>query len=103
MENIKKLTVFGMELDVVEVSFEPSIEHFNEYVLGDGSVIRVKSVVTSIMRVHEQFMADGSPIYFVFTSPATRVVSSTLRPPVSAPEGSSVEMEAGTTESEPIH
>jgi len=88
METIKKLTVLGKDIDVVEVSFEPKAEFFNEYQLGDGSVIKVKSVVTSVMRVHDQFTPDGSPIYFVFTSPATRVVSSPLgRPPSAAVTG----------------
>lgn len=101
MENTKKLKVFGAEIDVVDVPFEPTAEYFNEYALGDGSVIKVKSVVTSIMRVHEQFMPDGSPIYFVFTSPATRVVSSTLKGPVQE-QTESVSAETASAESEPI-
>ncbi len=79
METTKKLKIFGNEVDVVEVSFEAKTpEPFSEYVLGDGSVIKVKSVVTSVMRVHDQFAPDGTPIYLVFTSPATRVTSSPL-------------------------
>ena len=78
-EQIQKLQVFGKELDVVEVGFDPLEEHFNQYKLADGSVIRVKSVVTSVKRIHNQFGSEGEPIYLVYTSPATRVVSSTIK------------------------
>ena len=79
-EQVRKLRVFEREIDVVDVDFEPEEEHFNRYKLSDGSVIKVKAVVTSIMRVHEQFSPDGDPIYLVYTSPATRVESTPLRP-----------------------
>lgn len=81
-EQIQKLQVFGKELDVVEVGFDPleqHFNHFNQYKLADGSVIRVKAVVTSVKRIHDQFGSEGEPIYLVYTSPATRVVSSTIK------------------------
>jgi hypothetical protein len=81
-EKTRKLRVFEQEVDVVDVEFKPIVEHFNEYELGDGSSIRVKAVATSIMRIHNQFGADGDPIYIVITSPATRVIKSTLKPDV---------------------
>jgi hypothetical protein len=77
-DKIQKLKVFGKEIDVVEVGFDPTEEHFNRYKLADGSVIRVKAVVTSVKRIHDQFGAEGEPIYLVFTSPATHVESSTI-------------------------
>ena len=78
-EQIRKLRVLGMEIDVVDVEFNPLEEHFNRYELSDGSVITMKAVATAVVRVHDQFTPDGDPIYLVFTSPATRVVSSPLK------------------------
>ena len=75
----RKIKVFGKDVDVVEVPFEPIVEHFNEYKLEDGSVIKVKAVAVSVMRVDDQFMPDGSPVYIVLTSPAVKVMSSTLK------------------------
>jgi hypothetical protein len=78
-EKTRKLRVFDQDIDVVDVEFKPVVEHFNEYELGDGSLIKVKAVATSIMRIHNQFTTDGDPIYIVITSPATRVTKSGLK------------------------
>jgi hypothetical protein len=76
----RKMPVFGHEVDVTDVSIKRASEHFNEYELDDGTVLSVKSVATSMMRVEGQFTPDGRPIYIVLTSPAVRVVSSPLTP-----------------------
>jgi hypothetical protein len=83
-EQTRKLRVFEQEIEVVDVEFRPIAEHFNEYELGDGSVIKVKAVATSVMRVHNQFSPDGDPIYLVITSPATRVIKSGMKPATKA-------------------
>jgi hypothetical protein len=80
----KKLPVFGFEVDVSEVPIVKATEEFNEYVLEDGSVLKVKSVATSIMRVEGQFLPDGKPVYIVVTSPAVRVDSAVLMKPAKA-------------------
>jgi len=80
-DKTRKLRVFDNDVDVVDVAFDPVAEYFNEYRLEDGSVIKVKAVATSIMRVHNQFTLEGTPVYIVITSPAVRVTASTLTPP----------------------
>jgi hypothetical protein len=75
----KKLPVFGLEVEVSDVPIVKAEERFNQYVLEDGSVLRVKSVATSMLRVEGQFLPDGSPIYIVVTSPAVNVESSPLK------------------------
>lgn len=78
-ETKKKITVFGFEVDVSDVPIVKADERFNLYVLEDGSVLRVKSVATSMLRVDGQFLPDGSPIYIVVTSPAVSVESSPIK------------------------
>ncbi len=46
------------------VDFETVREEYNSYKLSDGSMIRMKTVVTSIIRTDE-FSPDGEPIYVV--------------------------------------
>jgi hypothetical protein len=46
------------------VDFETVREEYNSYKLSDGSMIRMKTVVTSIIRTDE-FSPDGDPIYVV--------------------------------------
>jgi hypothetical protein len=67
----------GEEHDAVELSFQTSGENWNEYLLDDGSVVRVKLVMTSIARVEGVYDQNGSPIY---VAQSTNVMS------VSAPE-----------------
>ena len=67
----------GQEVDGTEIGYRSSGEHWNEYLADDGSVIRVKLVVTDIVRVDGVFDAQGQPAYLVQSS---NVVS------VSAPE-----------------
>ena len=73
--------MLGLELDVSEVPVVQSDEHehINTYVLEDGSVLRVRSVATSILRVEGQYLPDGSPIYLVLATPVTSVASSRLK------------------------
>ena len=47
------------------MSFQTGAEHWNEYLLTDGSVIRLKTVVTDILKVVGKFDAEGNPVYVV--------------------------------------
>jgi hypothetical protein len=75
----KKLPIFGHEIDVSDVPIIKAEEHFNKYVLEDGTVLNVKSVPTSIMRIDGQFMPDGSPIYIINATPVSSVESSKIK------------------------
>ena len=46
------------------VDFETLREEYNSYKLADGSIIRMKTVVTNIIRT-EEFAPTGEPIYVV--------------------------------------
>ena len=46
------------------VDFETVREEYNAYKLADGSMIRMKTVVTSIIRTDE-FTPEGEPLYIV--------------------------------------
>ena len=46
-----------------EVGFRTAGEHWNEYLLDDGSVLRLKLVVTSVVRIEDTYDNDGNPVY----------------------------------------
>jgi len=79
-ETKKKMTLFGKDMDVTEVPVSESTEAFNTYKLEDGTVLKVKNVATSVLRLEGQFnpLPDGRPVYLVFTSPVVNVESSPL-------------------------
>lgn len=62
----RKINIPGMgPTEVVEVGFRPLAEHWNEYLLDDGTTIRLKGVVTVMYRVVDQYDDDGNPAYIV--------------------------------------
>lgn len=44
------------------VDFEPVKESWNEYLLADDNTLRVKCIVTKIIKT-EQIALDGAPVY----------------------------------------
>jgi hypothetical protein len=80
-ETKKKIDVFGHQIDVTEVPVAKADEKFVQYELEDGSVLKVKGVAASIMRVDDQFLPDGSPVYIVAMNPVVSVLSSPLKKP----------------------
>ena len=58
----------GKLLDVTEVGFRATGEHWNEYLLDDGTLARVKLVVTSVYRIDGQWDPKGRPVYMIESS-----------------------------------
>jgi len=77
-ETKKKIPAFGLELNVSEVPIIKTEECVSRYTLEDGTVLRVKSVATSILRIDGQYLPDGSPAYLVVATPVATVESSLL-------------------------
>ena len=80
-EEKRKMTLLGAEMDVAEVPIEKSDEPMATYELEDGSVLKVRNIATSIIRLEGQFTPDGRPIYIVLTTPAVNVQKSKLSAP----------------------
>jgi hypothetical protein len=58
-----KVPVQGKDTPGVEVDIKSSVEHWNEYTLSDGTKLKVKIVLTRVVRT-EKFKPDGEPVYF---------------------------------------
>src|SRR5215510_8100806 len=59
-----ELRVGDKTIEGTLVDFETVREEYNSYKLSDGSMIRMKTVVTNIIRT-EEFTPTGEPIYVV--------------------------------------
>lgn len=69
MERKRRIEVPGQgQIDVTEVGFRSDGEYWNEYLLDDGTVARVKLVVTSVYRVDGQVDPKGQPVYLIESS-----------------------------------
>ena len=75
-EQKKKMDILGSMRDVVDTPVKSATEFFNEYVLEDGTIIKVKNVATNFLRVDGQFLPDGRPVYLVLSTPVVNVESS---------------------------
>lgn len=74
----KKTTInFGGEMvPAEEMDYEPLRETWNEYRVADGSLLRLKVIVSKILRL-EKRNEQGEPIYLINS---TNVVSATVPP-----------------------
>jgi hypothetical protein len=55
----------GEEHEAEPIGFRASGEHFNEYLLDDGSVLRIKLVLTDVWKVKDTYDRYGDPAYLV--------------------------------------
>ena len=58
-----KINFQGQEVDATEIEFQTRKEDWNEYQLMDGTVIKMKLVVSEIFRIEGMYDAAGNPTY----------------------------------------
>jgi hypothetical protein len=60
-----KVPYQGRQVEGESVDFLTRKEDFNEYQLTDGKILKIKMVVTRIIRLEEEKTPDGKPIYLI--------------------------------------
>lgn len=63
----------GSEVEATDVDFETIREDWNEYKLEDGTVLKFKTVVSSIVRTEDYDPMSGDPVYHVRSTNILRV------------------------------
>ncbi len=61
----KKIQTPEGEIEATVMGFQAGGEHWNEYLVDDGSLVRIKLVATEILRLDGHYDADGNPIYIL--------------------------------------
>ena len=75
-ERATKVELPGVGLvDAFEVSVSESTERWTEIRLDDGSVLRLKPVVLSALRLVDRFDPDGNPLYLLKVNQVMAVAS----------------------------
>ena len=67
------------EVEATPVSSTSSDEHWNQYLLEDQTVIRLKLVATEFLRIDGEYDPDGNPVYMVKSTNVVSVESTQLR------------------------
>jgi hypothetical protein len=65
MERKTKIMFNGQMHDATFIPVTSSQEQWNEYILDDGSLVRLKTVVTEIYRIDDVYSAEGDPLYHI--------------------------------------
>ena len=60
-----KIHFNGQQVDAETVEATQAGERWNEYLLDDGTILKVKVVVTNVYRVEGQYDAEGNPLYII--------------------------------------
>lgn len=55
----------GRDVEATLVDFVIGREDWNEYQLHDGTVLRLRVVVSEVFRLHGEWDAEGNPVYIV--------------------------------------
>jgi hypothetical protein len=63
----------GREVKAVDIDFETVREDWNEYTLEDGTILKFKTVVSSIIRTEDYDPMTGNPTYHVRSTNMVRV------------------------------
>ena len=61
----RKINHKGQLKDAELIDVQQAREEWNQYLLADGSVVKLKIVVTEVWRIEGEYDADGNPIYQV--------------------------------------
>jgi hypothetical protein len=81
----KRIMFGGQEYTAESIEFETDREHWNTYVLHDGTTLKLKAVVSEIVRIEGAYAPNGDPLYMVNSSNivVTDVPENLRKPPTS--------------------
>ncbi len=61
----QRIRIGNREVDAELIEASQSNERWNEYLLEDGTVLKIKLVVKKVLRTRELYDPSGNPVYAV--------------------------------------
>lgn len=58
----------GQDVDALSLRFKTIKEEWNEYDLEDGTTLRMKAVVSDVVRIEGHYDQENNPVYVVRSS-----------------------------------
>lgn len=65
----------GREVEAVPIDVNQSSERWNEYLLEDGTLVKMKLVLKKVLRVEGQYDPEGNPLYVLQSTNVTTVTA----------------------------
>ncbi|MDO8662693.1 MAG: hypothetical protein Q7K98_05690 [Candidatus Omnitrophota bacterium] len=75
MSNKVKINFGGEEMEATPVDINQTNEYWNQYLLDDGTVVKIKLVATKVLRVDSKYDNEGNPLYVIQSTNITAVNS----------------------------
>ena len=63
----------GRKVEATSVDFDVEKEDWNKYILKDGSILKFKAVISSVIRTEEYDPNTGNPIYIIQSTNISQV------------------------------
>jgi hypothetical protein len=60
-----KINFGGREVEADKIPVSGMREEWNQYMLEDGTVLRVRLIVSDVLRVVGEYNSDGDPVYII--------------------------------------
>jgi len=73
MINKIKINFGGEEVEALPMEINQTNEYWNQYLLDDGTVIKMKLVATKVLRVDNKYDLEGNPLYIIQSTNITSV------------------------------
>ena len=73
MVNKIKINFGGEEVEALPIDVNQTNEYWNQYLLDDGTVIKMKLVATKVLRVDNKYDLEGNPLYIIQSTNITSV------------------------------
>ncbi len=73
MTNKIKINFGGEEVEALPIDINQTSEYWNQYLLDDGAVIKMKLVATKVLRVDIKYDQEGNPLYIIQSTNITSV------------------------------
>ncbi len=63
----------GREVEATPIEVNQSNERWNEYLLEDGTVLKMKLILKKVLKVEGEVDAEGNPVYVMQSTNVTAV------------------------------
>ncbi|NQE46158.1 hypothetical protein C5S31_09075 [ANME-1 cluster archaeon GoMg2] len=73
MKKLKVRVPKGGEIEAEDVDFDTIKEDWNEYKLEDGTTLKFKTIISSVIRTEEYDPMTGDPVYHIRSTNVLRV------------------------------
>lgn len=65
----------GRQVEATAIEVNQSSERWNEYLLEDGTVLKMKLILKKVLRVDGEYDAEGNPIYIMQSTNVSTVTA----------------------------